>query len=422
MKSQDEPRILEWKEIKNHLEKINPSLSALIDQINPGREYPLIKAQYPFGDLIVSNGYFSHLGSLTNHISYSPIPLFLVLNKTLEVFIRTNDRVIPLNVLEEGDLVGLFETIDALFSEKSSPPWYVSSGMRSIFLLPRITDQSRYKRLDLKYQISSYRQVRKLEDHWYFFKNLAESSNFNQQWYSEILIFTSPWFNRKKNDSKAWRNFYDYIFEQAWKVASFALSKFNVSLEWESFVSAVSKRRLKPNPYISDNIKHLMMLAEAKLPGFMPNDDSSERAGPISKLEDFFLNEYKLKSYAPIFMHTAPLTMTKKKPVYYSLAYPTLLEGAPGTSNNKTIILDLLDIMTNIKTIQERVERGIFKDLEFAYFHTEKNTHAEVNSSGCILDYDKRFLKILEKSPSRAFPDMSQFWRGCIGIKKKKSL
>ncbi len=412
--------LTEWKKIRKKVSHINPSLSGLIDELDPSNEYPLIKLNNRFGDLLVTNGKFSiDLGDLKNLVNYSQIPLSLVMDKYLEVFVKNDERIIPLNIVKEGGLLGLFETIDSLFSEHSNPPWCVTSGARSIFLLPRVTDQSRYRKLNLTYGLPPSHQVRNLKDQWFFLKSLARHPNFRQKWNSETLIFTNPWFNKNKNDSKEWRNFYDYVFGQAWHIANFALLKFNVELEWESFANALFDRRLKFDQYVSDNIKHLMMLSAAKLPGFTPADHS-QKAAPTNEFQRIYIEEYQLKDYAPILMHTAPLDTIFKNPVYYSLSYPTLLEGAPGTSNNKTIMMDLLDIMTKIKTIQERVkEESFIKNIHFSYFHSEKNARAYVESSRNLSTYDNRFSKYNKVFSDRIFPDMSPFWWGCIGIKRE---
>ena len=121
-------------------------------------------------------------------------------------------------------------------------------------------------------------------------------------------------------------------------------------------------------------------------------------------------------------MHPAPLdTIFKNKPIYYSLSYPTLLEGAPGTSNNKTILMDLIEIMTNVKTIQERVKNDSFiRNIEFSYFHTEKNSRNYIESSKNLIHYDNRFLEDIKNYPDRVFPDMGPFWWGCIGVKDQE--
>ena len=82
--------------------------------------------------------------------------------------------------------------------------------------------------------------------------------------------------------------------------------------------------------------------------------DLMQNAAPTATIQKIITDEYKLSRYLPTLMHAAPLdTLATGKPIYYSLHFPTLLEGAPGTSYNKTIIMDEMDIATNLKTMQQ---------------------------------------------------------------------
>ena len=49
-------KVTHWAEVRAEVEKANPELTKLIDQLNPNKTYKLIKARYLFGDLIVENG------------------------------------------------------------------------------------------------------------------------------------------------------------------------------------------------------------------------------------------------------------------------------------------------------------------------------------------------------------------------------
>ena len=134
--------------------------------------------------------------------------MFIILDKYFEVFATSNGRVIPLNVAKPGDMLGLFETIDSLYNLTFSPPWSVSSGARSIFLLPKITDQVKYKKLCYRYGFNPIDiNIKTLNDHWQLFKLFAQHPDIKSSWSSDMLVFTKPWFDKKHNDSLAWRNF-----------------------------------------------------------------------------------------------------------------------------------------------------------------------------------------------------------------------
>jgi len=83
--------------------------------------------------------------------SYSHIPLAVVLGRSVEVFLDAPTSMdaagdaagaVPLRVLSEGDLFGVFETLHSLLGEgEARPPWSVSSGSRSIWIIAPLGDR-----------------------------------------------------------------------------------------------------------------------------------------------------------------------------------------------------------------------------------------------------------------------------------------
>lgn len=415
------PEFISWEVASDIIAPINPKLAELINALSVSKKYPLIRLRQTFGDIIVNHGNVSLPDKFAAEIAYSTIPLFMSIDKHLEVFVENNERVIPLNIIKEGELVGLFETVDSLLSNRSPAPWCVSVGSRTLCMLARITDQLKYQKLAFKYSgLTHQRRITMLQDHWHLFKALANSSEFGTDWHTDILIFTASWFDRKKNDSKEWQKLYDYIYEQAWGIAKFAFFHVNIELQWENFIAAISHRRLKPNPYIADTIKHLCMLNLSKLPGFIPVNNT-QKLMPDRELKRIFVEEYDLQKYKPTIMHAAPLdTINKDQSIYYSLAYPTLLGGSPSASTNKTRMMDLRDIMVCLDTIFKANDDSFLQPMQFNYFHADKDQHNMVQSSNTLPSYDQKLVQYDKNYADREFPAVSQFWNGCIALRQTK--
>ena len=110
-----------WQDIRSQVREVNSELADIIDQLNPDKRYPFIRADYKFGDLIVEKGVLNLPieNNLVSHnrlpydlrelLAYSKIPLGLLLNKTSEIFVNEEERVIPLITIEPGDFFGTFE-------------------------------------------------------------------------------------------------------------------------------------------------------------------------------------------------------------------------------------------------------------------------------------------------------------------------
>lgn len=118
------------------------------------------------------------------------------------------------------------------------------------------------------------------------------------------------------------------------------MSKIELNLLWETFLKVVTLKRLKLTPYLADQVKHILMIASGQSPGFRPSN-GSQQAAPCHGLQESFLNVYMLKHYLPTLMYPQLFNPALGIPVYYSLMFPTLLEGSPYKESSSTVMLDL---------------------------------------------------------------------------------
>jgi hypothetical protein len=432
---------LSWEEARPQISSVNEELCRVIDEVGPSKKDKLIKASYLYGDLIIDRGTAflpSKSGDLVpitsddidtqikNDLSYSHIPLLLTLQNGNEVFLDNGSRIVPLNFFYPGSLLGLFEVVDAIFSRKTYSKWSISSGSRSIFTLPKISEKTAFGRLRKHYSLSSNAFPKNMIDHWGVFKEIAQHPNFTQKWHNEVIFFPKSWLLGHKKNLK-WEPFKKYLFGKAWEQAQFSIGKTEQNLIWETFSEAVSSRGLRPAPYIADQVKHILALVSGKSPGFRPaiNNDI---AAPISGIQTAIMDVYQLKNYLPTIMHAWPLNaLNKEQPIYYSLNLPTLLEGSPVKKSSNTIILDLRDIKQLLDTLKNFAKTHQFlintmlHNIDVDYFHIEKDMYDEIRSSQCIPDEDTAFLDNKKCFSNRQFCASSLFWRGCLRIKKKCS-
>ena len=424
--------IVKWEDVCRDVASINNELAAIIDSIPSKNDLHLIKATYLYGDLIVNNG-FTYLPDKNNKLqlinnsdlpvkikeslSYQFIPLFLTLRNDNEVFVDTGKRVVPLNLFHQGSLLGVFEAADFMLDRKISPRWCVSAGARSILMLPKITDNLGLDRLRLHYNIPATLRVKYLQDHWELFVAMANNPDFVQPWQNEVLFFPKDWLLKK---SSQWNNFREYLYRQAWQQAQFSIGRIEDSLQWEMFAEAISLRNLKPRPYLADQVKHILAIAAGKSPAFKPTND--EHTAPIQEIQKSIANIYLLKNHMPTIMSIDPLNdFNKPIPVYYSLSFPTVMEGTPVDKSTSTVMLDLRKIKLLMDTLKRYVEKNpsfgnsVIHDIGLTYFHVEADKYGEIEISSKIPERDLTFATVdREIFPDRRFCDTSQFWRGCI--------
>jgi len=427
--------IFSWDDVKGDVEKIDPILANIINDLGVKKTYKLVKATYLYGDLIVNQGttqiptkdgilasvFDSDLSEdIKNKLSYQSIPLFLTLKNDNEVFIDTGKRAIPLNLFHQGSLLGAFETIDFLFGRKSNPRWCVSAGARTIFTLPKITDTLGLNKLRLHYNIDRDINLQRLQDHWELFKAIATSENFEQPWQNEVLFFTDDWLGHY-NDCK-WLKFYQYLYDKCWhQIQGFSLSKIEHAFLWENFAEIFAIKNQKPRPFLADHIKHILSIAMDRSPGFYPVNNQT--IAPITKLQQSLIDTYGLKKYLPTIMSINSLQDANINTVYYSLSYPTLLEGSPINNASSTIMLDFRKIKQLFDSLKKHSKKhplftnSIIENLDLKFFHVESDQFGEITKSSCIFNEDTSFHLGTKSFPDHRLCDTSLFWRGCVKIK-----
>ena len=137
---------------------------------------------------------------------------------------------------------------------------------------------------------------------------------------------------------------------------------------------------------------------------------------------------YALKEYAPLIMQPWRLgAMEKHFTVYYSLAYPTMLEGTPAIRHAPSVISELRDIKTLMQTLEEILKHRsiltyqLIKDVTFDYFHTEEDRFGEIKPSENLIAGDHYLKMCTDRFKGKIFPYKGPFFRGCVRVARQKS-
>ena len=432
---------LTWEDVRASIKKLNKELFAVVEALSPSKKFSFIKARYPYGATIVNNGVL-HLplksgksipihcntinSSIKNKLNYSPIPLTLLLNKSSEVFVKNYERIIPLKLIQPGKLFGLFEVVNILSHIKPEPIWWVTSGASSVFMLPKITDKLGYQRLKKELSIP-LNAPHFLSDHYEVFTQISNHPTYINEWYSDILFFCGEWFNKAIEDTK-WIKFYNYLYKEANYQSYFARDEIAFNLTSQCLSVAIGSRNLRPRPYILDTVRHLIAIAIGSLPGFRPADNS-QIALPSKLIQNAFVNFYGLKNYLPTIMQPYNLMLDKSlNPTYYSLAYPSLLEGTPPHKLHPDVIADLREVKLLIDTLYTAIEIGkvvipkahsLLHRLQFEYFHSGKDMYNEVQSTKNMLTGDSALIADQETYPNLGFCFTAPFLSGCIKLSQQ---
>ncbi len=289
-------------------------------------------------------------------------------------------------------------------------------------MLPKITNASGHERLKRKYNLHLHASAC-LNDQWALFVKIANHKNFVQPWHSELAFFSKKWFQHKAD--KNWSRFSEFILNQAWIDCTFKRNQFIFDF---AFSLAQKNRNLKPNPYLADTVKHLIGIGTGGMPGFTPAIDNI--AGPVQGLQEAYINDYKVKHYAPIIMHLHHFSSTENRPVYYSLTMPTTTVFSPRSSCFLSKIADIRELKHILDTVLLEIVHGklmvektplfiLAKETNYTFYHTEEDIVNEILSVAYLAEHDPVFQKALSSFEDRIFPEFSPFINGCIAISKK---
>lgn len=436
MKKYFTPEKVTWDEVKKNVQKINPELFKIIEQMNCPR-LPLYKVRYPYGAKIVDNGTFNWIKEngateplssdrvskeIQKDLSYHSIPLALVLHNASEVFIEEDNCIIPLRLLTPGTMFGVFEMLDPPQKGSSAAITNISAGTRSAFMLAKISDSIGHSKLLKALHLHSP-LPRGLKDHGLIFSDICHHADYITTWYNEILFFPSIWIEKQENNG--WLKFINYVQQIGWNQSQYWRNQTMFGWLGKALVAAILKKNIRPRPYLIDTVKHLVFLSSGNIPGFKPAG-LEELAIPLKIIQDVYVNLYGLKAHSPIIMvphHYANKDL--KDAIFYSLSYPTLLEYSLNPKLKPTTIEDLRNIKLLMELLRHWLEKeNIFlyegiKNVNFDYFTSDQDILEKVKSSKELSKIDPSFKAVSEYMENRTFPYASPFLRGCIRISRK---
>jgi hypothetical protein len=433
--------IVLWPEIREKILAVSPDIGQVIEQYPAKERLKFVRARFPYGADIekVDELWFTVDGKSVNYKSdkvsneikqlldypWSGVPVSIMTHNTIESFIQLPSHIIPLRVISPGTIFSLNSIFDSnQISHVMHSAYSSTSGARSLLMLPKISHGQYNERLAKTYHIDSkYLCPKTFSQQWDLFNALSDSSDFDADWYSEIIIFSKEAISLLSNlpDLKY------TLFKRIWDYTAFARNQAMYDLVWSIFTENLPPS-VKNTPFIIETVKHLIKLAMREAPGFAPATDDT--AGPIRALTDAFLNVYRIRYYLPIFMR--PQYYDGINPIYYSLHKHTFFHPIPQRSNANRTIDEMIIIKKLVLSFKDHVLENKFpfplndtilyetlNSVEFEFYHPQggEGLSREISS---ISKEDARFTKLVNDlviEKDLEFPDHSIFFNGCIRIR-----
>jgi hypothetical protein len=434
--------VVQWSDVREAVHKVNPALAKIMDSIKHVDELVLYKAKYAFGMDILrdSKFYVPHNGvlspidhpllprSIKQDLDYSQfphrVPLGMVLNHSIELDLRSEDRINPFSLYTKGQLFGLWGALSLSpavgFEAKV---WDITAGGRCVFLLPKIQDAPSYKKLCKKRNVKRT-MPRTLLDQGPMLAQMAQHKNFTTPWTVDLLFFSKNFLER--NDDVGIKDLRLFLYEVTWDGTDYWRNNIVYDLIWDIFVKDLTARHIKVMPYIVDMVRHIIATGLGVIPGFSPAID--DEVGPMESLKADFVDIYGLKRFAPTIMIPKYLSLTDGRPVYWSLQLPSYFESTPKPKRESSIVDDLKSIKSLLEKFREAVLNGkipivvgthfydFLNKVEFDFFHSDGDIDEGIRSNSEMPKEDKTLIQCAKTFGRREFSEISPFTRGCVRI------
>lgn len=407
---------LDWDKLKNRVSNVNRELAGIINENLPKGNPCFYLASYRYGTSIFKNGKFliptdgcttavfdDYSSPIKKDLEYCYLPIGLILNKSVEVFAEANERSVPSKMFEPGDLFGLWEWFDPSPNKFVKSIWNLSAGARTTFLLPKVSDNEHHNHLMKKAKVNAS-APKKMLDHYYVFRDIAKTRS--PKWICEIMLFPKQWLT-----SPLLEKIENFFLKEAWRQSYNCRIQMSGDLAWENFSFDVTNRGWKPKAATINIIKHLLSIESGVFPGFAPAEN--EDALPTKAIQQAYLNDYRLRHYAPIIMKPTHFK-NKQKNVYYSLAIASLLESLIKPRNAPRPI----DEMREIKLLIDLMKKHqLGEGHEYNCYHCEPDRERNIYNTTQLFKDDTIIAKQC-KVFNRKFPMHSPFFRGVIRISR----
>lgn len=433
-----------WKDVRSSVMKVNPELAKVIDGCRSLHKYKLYKATYQFGDRILDSGMLrlptqsrktvlfndpSVPAKIKKDLDYSSCPVFLSLDKKAEVFFEHGDRVFSFATMNEGLTIGLLENLDPLVSFCLRSFWSISAGARSLFMLPKISEQAAHTKLQKHFGFIK-ESPKKYFDHFYTFKSIVDSSELQSLWSMDVIFFSEKWLQRD-NANKDWLRFYLFLLDVLVRHSGYARNKATFDVLWHLFIDELNKKHKRPNNHVFGVVQHLLAIINGVAPGYRPAFQD-ETYAPITELQKVYVDIYKLNQFPTIMIpsHISTRVDDVNRPIYYSIKY---MSGCDINVYKREMdsVLNILiqtcslcgDFYRLTKSKQLKLDGTLIERLilstELLYFHivSYKSATYSIMPAEIMPQYDPNLL-LSSYGENLPFAGNSSFIRGCIMIRR----
>jgi hypothetical protein len=344
------------------------------------------------------------------------------MNKKIEIFSENSENLLPLNVMNPGELIGLYAFFNHSKKTLLSFSSLITAGLRSVFFLSPIADGQSHRRLKMMYYIK-HAAPKKLIEHWHVFRELLQSRETECNWNCELLFFSQNFIAaiRQHSDYLPLKN---YLMKMLLGETEIWQNRAYTEINWQIVSRSMRLDNFKVTPNDIFTLRKLLDIPNGLTAGFRPAID--EMGLPLSALQTIYLRDYGLKEYAPIIMQPNYLTQSPsiEQPIYFSLFFPNAFcdktkNRRQSTRNELREIIQLNEALNHWLLKHNYFGFPRLNRLGYEYFHSDADRLHKIRPTSAILQFDDELTKQVNLYGNRKFPEKSPFFRGSVLILKK---
>lgn len=422
-----------WSEVKNQVKKLDHDLFNAIENIQLDNSYKLYLAEYAYGAPVIDeHGIFNiqindemiplnsskMAKSISQQLSYHyhGIPLGLVLKGQLQLSaIEKNKMAYPEVLFEQGDLCAIQAAIDLPNKYQATYYFRMHAGARTAYLLPSIANRRKFLKLQKKFDLAGDVPETQVE-HWSFFRELANSPQFETAWTCKCLFFGKK-FVEKLLENK---DFYMVLSQRALRGS---VNARNNTVDRMFDELALSIRNKKVDRYVLNMARYILRASLGDKISYKlayTSDDS----GPFQEISDVLKTIYDLDRYAPLIVVPQHYDRKKNHCTYVSIQMPAIDCERKYNSKNNYLMADFREIMNVVEKFIASIKLEVINEVplynfnDYAYnFYTadaDKGYATNMHCARDIFNGDPNFEKWSDKGEVDV---RNNFMRACVRIK-----
>ncbi|MCF6767439.1 hypothetical protein L3V86_03540 [Thiotrichales bacterium 19S11-10] len=355
---------LSWADCKDMIKAVNKPFYELLADYPGIDSYTFEKYSYTYGQIICDEKYF-----------YTPdgekvsenIPFSIFLNKTFEMYINFENKVITEFTLNPGDLIFIASFLSKNYCKNAFSDICLCAGTRSPILIGNIGNTAKYHEVSnyLNHDIVQYASS---EDNFYLLKEICKA--YNSNWRAEFLVFPMQ-LHKKINENKDVCSLLilNYINNYFLDRESFA-----ISYKYYNLIISYIKRyysTMMNSSYINDIIKDIYNMGCGYKSSYKLACDNDSL--PLDDLHHIFNEVYKT-DIAPFIMVPSMFSREKDCSHYFSIPVHTITYKPEKVINLTELSLKLKKLFS---IYRESIDKLNFSD-HTTFYQVSQNLELKI--------------------------------------------